>query len=218
LENAIILFSWNNSSDFLGINSEAIQLNIGSKIYQIPLSNLVVAKLDSKKKLAPLIAGGVLTSLALVNILLEGAGLSMIGLLSFGLLVLYFGLSDYWVLNIEQFNKSSSIWISKNKCSVFPQTLINIIMHKISKGVFPPFYAHVKKEWLHHAMSNSYTPEKSNDPISYYLVPPMPNPDYVLIKVDISKLKASIKFVINEAHLAESHYKINNEALMNLEE
>lgn len=217
MNDSIISFYWNNSSDFLRFNSETLYLEIGSKNYQVPFSNLISFKLDSKKKLAPLIIGAVITSLALVNILIEGAGLSMIGFLSIGLLILYFGLSDYWVISIEQISESTTIWISKNKCPQFSLTLINIIDFRISKQGFPPFYAYVKKDMINNVISNSNLVENLIEPVVYYLIPPKPDPAYVLIKIDITKITAPIEFVVNQPHLAEGRHKINNAALMNIE-
>lgn len=192
-------------------------LKSGAKNYQILFSNLISFKLDSKKKLAPLIIGAVITSLALVNILIEGAGLSMIGLLSIGVLILYVGISNYWVITIDLYSENSAVWISKNICSQFPQTIINIIDFKISKGIFPPFYVYVKKDMINNVIIHSNAAEKLIKPIPYYLIPPKLNSEYVLLKVDITQMSMPIEFVLNQPYLAIGSYKINNAALMNTE-
>lgn len=189
----------------------------GAKNYKVPYSSLVSFKLSTKKKLGPLVFGAVITSLALVNILLEGAGLYMIGFLSIGLLILYFGLSNYWVFNIEQFSESNAVWVSKTQCPHIPLVLINIIEFKISKGVFPPFYAYIKKERISDVINYDSDEVKLTEPIVYYLIPPISNPSYILIKIEITKMTTSIDFVLNQLYMAEGSYKINKEALLNIE-
>lgn len=217
MNDTLISFYWNESTDFIKLNPEGIYLKSGSKKFQFSYANVISFKLDTKKKLAPLVSGAVLTSLALVNILIEGAGLSMIGFLSIGLLTLYFGLSNYWVFNIEQFSKSTSIWISKNKCAQIPATLVNIIDFKIAKGEFPPFYAYINKVRISKVINYSNTDESLVEPIVYYLIPPKSNPDYILLKIDITKMTTPLEFVLNQLYLAEGSYKINKEALLNIE-
>lgn len=217
MNDSIISFYWNNSTDYLLLNSQEIELKVGSKVSNILFSNLISIRLNTKKKLAPLIIGAVATSLALVNILIEGAGLSMMGLLSIGLLVLYFGTSDYWVFSIELYSKSYAVWVSKNKCPQIPFTLINIIDFKVSKGFFPPFYAFIKKEDINDVITNSDTVDKVIEPIKYYLIPPKNNPELVMLKIDITKISNQIVFVLDQVHLAEGKHQINKAALMDIE-
>lgn len=217
MNDSIILFKWNNSTDFLTCNSEILFLEIGGKKHQAFFANLVSIKLDSKKKLAPLIIGAVITSLASVNILLEGAGLSMMGFLSIGLLTLYYGLSDYWVISIEKYDKSKAIWISKNKCPEFSLTLINILNFKISKGFFPPFYALLNKNLMDDSIANTSAIKKAIEPIKYYLLPPKLTKNQVLAKIDISRLNSPIEFALNQQYLATGEYKINFAAIINTE-
>lgn len=216
LDGPIISFNWNNSSDFLTFNFHTLELNLGGKIHKVSLANMVSIKLESKKKLAPLIFGAVITSLALVNILLEGAGLSMIGFLSIGLLILYFGMSDYWVITIEQFSKSNAHWISKNKCPTFPQTLINIIDYRVSKGYFPPFYTVVDSE-LYNSISINDRVKNNKEPFKYHLIPPRLAPGHMLLKVDIAGLNQRLQYVEGEDYLVIGTSEINKDALINNE-
>ncbi len=217
MDDSLISFFWNDSEDFLQVSADKVLLRIGAEDFRISFSNLVSFQVQTKKKLAPLIIGAILTSLALVNIFIEGAGLSMIAFLSIGLLILYLGISDYWVVKIEKFDTSVSKWISKNKHPQFPLTLVNIISFKISKGVFPPFYAQIKKEMIDKVFSIYTNGEKLTDPLTYYLLPPKANTNYVLVKVDITKLSGSLEFVLDQPYLALGQHKINNDAIINME-
>lgn len=217
MSDPIISFFWPDSSDTFQLFNEKVFFKVGKNKTQALFSNLIAFQISTKKKLAPLISGAILTSLALVNIIIEGAGLSMIGFLSVALLVLYFGLTDYWVLKIEQYDTNFSLWISKNTHPKFPQTLINIINFRISKGVFPPFYAQIKKEELEKVFTNYTNGEKIKDSIQYYLVPPKTDVHHVLVKIDISKLAASLKFVLDQPYLALGNHKINNDAIMGVD-
>jgi len=219
LNDSIISFSWNDSANFLRCDAESIEINADGKTIKIPFSYLVSIHFNSKKKLAPLIIGVVLTSLALVNILLEGANLSMIGFLSLGLLILYVGLTDYWVIRIEQFNESTpqsfgAVWISKNKCPKFSKTFVNIIDFKISKGFFPPLYAIANGINLNNFINNTPQIALLAQPLKYYLTPPSLTQGQILIKIDVSNLNSVLEVVVDEAYWAIGKYKINEEALI----
>lgn len=211
----IISFKWNNSDDFLEVNTQGVGFYINKKSTLVSFSSLLSIKLESKKKLGPLITGAVLTSLAMVNILLEGAGLSMISVFSIGMLILYFGLSDYWVLTIHQFKESQAFWISKNKCLTFPKTLINIIDYRVSKGFFPPFYAIIKKNSIEKYVGNPAALYQLEYPLAYYLTPPTQGSNMLLLKVDLEKLHQTLTYEINQSHLAIGTLQINKDAIIN---
>ncbi|MCF6352406.1 MAG: hypothetical protein L3J06_05300 [Cyclobacteriaceae bacterium] len=219
MSDSIISFSWNDSTNFLRCDAENLEINADGKTIKIPFSYLVSIHFDSKKKLAPLIIGVVLTSLALVNILLEGASLSMIGFLSLGILILYFGLSDYWVIRIDQFSENTpkafgAVWISKNKCPKFSRLFVNIIDFKISKGFFPPLYAVINGENRRDVINNTAQLALLDQPLQYYLTPPGLTQNQLLMKVDISNLNSVLEIVTDEAYMAIGKYKINEEALI----
>ncbi|MCF6360595.1 MAG: hypothetical protein L3J29_07520 [Cyclobacteriaceae bacterium] len=214
---ALIFFAWNNSENFFSFNNNNIELRLEKKLSRFSISNLISIKLSIKKKLAPLIIGAVLASLALVNILLEGAELSMIGLLSIGLLILYFGVSEYWVITIEQFKESKSIWISKNKCLLFPKTLINIIDYKISKGFFPPIYTSIDRAKLEHIIADNQHIIELTEPLKYFLMPPKQDPKFLLLKIDLSKISHPLTFISDQDYMAIGKFQIDKEALLNIE-
>jgi len=217
LDTPLVSFLWNNSEDFLNVNNYGFEINANNQDVSFPFSSLVSIKLALKKKLAPLIAGAIITSLALVNILLEGAALSMIALLSSGLLILYFGLTEYWVISIEQFKESKSIWIAKNKCTLFPKTLIHILAYKISKGFFPPFYASVERGNFVNVVAGEQPIKELAEPIYFFLIPPKKNPNCLLLKVDLSNITSTLTYVVDKDYLAIGRYQLNKEALLNIE-
>jgi len=217
LEAPIISFKWNNSEDFLHFNSQELELNTNKKTQNIPFTSLVSIKLDAKKKLAPLIIGAVLASLALVNILLEGAGLTMIGVLSIGMLILYFGLSEYWVITIEQYQETNSTWVPKSKCLSFPSTLINIIDYRASKGFFPPFYTNVSRNELASFISDANQQYRLAKPLKYFLTPPKADINNLLLKIDVERLNQTLSFKVDMPYLATGTLQINKDAILNIE-
>ena len=217
MDTPLISFKWNNSNDFLDFNSQGLMLSVKNKPSQISFSSLISIKLDKKKKLAPLILGAVFASLAMVNILIEGAGLSMIGLLSTGMLVLYIGLTEYWVITIEGFQESHAHWISKNKCVEFPKTFVNIIDYRASKGFLPPFYSIIGKDSLSSSIAEATIQQQLKKPLEFYLTPPKCPSDKVLIKIELEKLNQTLTYVINKPYLATGVLQINKEAILNLE-
>ncbi len=217
MNNPIISYKWNNSEDFLDFNAQGLTLNVKNTPLHISFSSLLSIKLDIKKKLAPLISGAIFASLAMVNILLEGASLSMIGLLSIGMLVLYIGLTQYWVITLDQLQESKAHWISKNKCAEFPKTLVNIIDYRVSKGFLPPFYLLLKKEELVSSIAEANIQQTLKTPLELYLTPPRQLADQVLLKLELEKLNQTLTYVINKPYLTTGTLQINKEAILNME-
>jgi len=213
----IIQFYWNNDQDYIKIDLNELFIKNNKQFDQFILSNLLSIKLESKQKLGPLVMGAIIASLALINILLEGASLYMIGLLSMGFLILYAGLSEYWTLTIDTVIDKKHYWISKAKSPQFPLSFINLIDYKISKGVIPPLYCYIDTNNFSDYLNNSNGISQSISPIEYYLIPPQKIAGHSLIKVDVSYFNKPIEVVLGQSYIAQGNYKINKAALINIE-
>jgi len=212
-----IQFYWNNDQDFIKISLNELYIKNNKQSNKYLLTNLLSIKLESKKKLGPLVLGAIITSLALINILLEGAGLFMIGLLSIGFLILYFGLSEYWILSIETQQDKTHYWISHAKSPQFSLSFIRMIDYKISNGVLPPLYCYIDTNKFSEYLNSSNEIAQCLLPIEYYLIPPKKIVGHSLLKIDVSQLNKPIKIILNQSYLALGTYKINKEALINIE-
>ncbi len=210
------IFKWDND-DYLSVGTENLLIYSAGRKEVFSLASLISIKLSTKKKLAPLIMGAVLACLALINILLSGAGLIMMGVLSIGLLILYVGMTEYWVISLDQFKTTKAIWIAKNKCDVFPQSLINIIDYRVSKGFFPPFYTITNRNNLANIVSERGHTMKIKEPIYYYLTPPKQSAHQLLLKVDLNKIATTLHYIANQNYLALGKHQLNKDALLNIE-
>ena len=217
LPEPFISFKWNNDHDSLKIGANHLYLRSNKKFYQFDFSEIISAELLTKKKLAPLVTGAIISSLAMVNILLEGASLYMVGFFSIGLLILYFGLTDYWVIKIVHPQDTTQLWINKNKTPNFPEVILSVVHYRIAQGYFPFLYCEIPKDEL-----SSYIEEiNENDPesasINYFLLPPKHKERHVTLKVDATRLTKQIKFHQQPGFLAYGNYKINKAALVGKE-
>jgi len=217
LPEPFISYTWNNEHDSLKIGLDTLYLQNNKRLYHYQFSEIVTVNLLTKKKLGPLVIGAILSSLAMVNILLEGAALYKIGLLSIGLLILYFGLTEYWVIQVVHPTETTQLWINKNKTPSFPEVILSVVHFRITQGVFPVLYCSVPKSQMVNYIEerNELNPENAN--VYYSLLPPKKELDHVKIKVDITKLSMPIKFIQKSNFLAEGLHKINKSALLDIE-
>ncbi|MCB0497933.1 MAG: hypothetical protein KDC79_17470 [Cyclobacteriaceae bacterium] len=212
-----ISYHWNDDFDSLKIGQDHIYIRNNRKFYHFQIAEIISAELVTKKKLAPLIAGAVISSLATVNIILEGASMYIIALLFVGLLILYFGLTDYWVVKIVNPRESALIWINKNKTPHFPEKIFNFIHYRIKQGDFPPFYCQVEKSELQKFLEEKNESEPGFAHVNYSLLPPKPLKNNVILKVSITELSKPIVFNSESGYIAYGEYKINGSAIMGME-
>lgn len=211
----IISFQWNNDRDSLKIGVNHLYLRHKKKFYQFQFSEIISAELLTKKKLAPLVSGAIISSLVMVNILIAGPSVYMVGLFSIGLLIFYLGLTDYWVINIAHPTDSTQLWISKNKTPLFPEVILSVTSYRIKQGYFPLLYCEVdKKEINNFLQQNNENPGKAH-PL-FTLLPPKKKPDSLILKIDASRLSKQIYFHEEPGILAYGNYKINKEALVGI--
>ena len=83
----------------LGLSALYFTINMGKAYHKINLEELQKIVIEKRKKLAPLIAGGIITSLSLLSMVLYSSSFEIIGLIAFGLLLIYIGIMETCALN-----------------------------------------------------------------------------------------------------------------------
>ena len=126
---------------YLGLSALYFEIKLGKVQHKIELETLSKVLLEKRKKLAPLIAGGIITSLSLLSIILYGSTMEMVGLITFGLLLSYYGITEYTVIRLEYASTNELIWlpVSVNLESFRP--FAAFLEFYISRKRFPVLYA-----------------------------------------------------------------------------
>lgn len=217
LANPIISYKWNDDFDSLKIGTDYLYIRSKKRFYQYHFSEIISAELLSKKKLAPLVTGAIISSLAMVNIMLEGAGLYMVAFFFVGLLVLYFGLTEYWVIKIVQPGDSNLIWISKNKTPKFPEVILSVVHYRIKQGIFPPLFCQIDKKSIQEYIEEKNEANPSEKQVKYTLLQPKSLKGSLILKVDPTRLSKPLAFEPESGYLATGKYKINASALLSME-
>lgn len=216
MQTPFISYQWNDDYDSLKLGTEYLYIRNNKRFYQFSFSEIISAELLSKKKLAPLVSGAIISSLATINILLEGSSLYMVAILFAGLLVLYFGLNDYWVIKIVTPKDSTLLWISKNKTPKFPEVIWNIIHYRVKQGDFPPFYCQLDKSKLEDYIEEKNEANPGLISIYYALLPPKALKGNIILKIDPTQLTKPITFEIQSGYIASGKHKINSSALLDM--
>lgn len=213
----IISYKWNDDFDSLKIGTEYLYIRSNKRFYQYSFSEIISAELLSKKKLAPLVTGAIVSSLAMVNIMLEGASLYMVAFFFLGLLVLYFGLTDYWVIKIVHPGDSTLVWVNKNKTPKFPEVILSVVHYRIKQGIFPPLYCQIDKQKIQEYIEEKNEANPGKIYIRYSLLQPKPLKGSLILKVDPTQLSKPLAFKPEHGYLASGNYKINASALLSME-
>lgn len=216
LSDPFISYQWNDDYDSLKFSKDFLYLRNKKQFYQFAFSEIISAELLSKKKLAPLVSGAIISSLAAVNILLEGSSLYMVAILFIGLLILYIGLNGYWVVKIVTPRDSTLLWLSKNKNPYFPEVILNVVHYRIKQGVFPPLYCQLEKSRLHEYIEEKNEMNPGLQLIHYSLLSPKPLKSNIILKVDPTLLTKPLTFEVHPDYLASGTHKINSSALLDM--
>ena len=150
--------------EYIGLSSLYFKSQIKKKVLKIPISEISKAIIERRRKLAPLIAGGIITSLALLSILLYSSSLEVVALVAGGLLLTYYGMQEYIVIHLEHTSQSDLIWLPHRVTLESVRPLIGILEYYINKQQFPIMYAmnsnSINTQFVHyedHPVSSTHT-------------------------------------------------------------
>jgi len=142
------------NQDFIGLSGLYFHSLIKKKVLKIPVNEISKVLIERRRKLAPLVAGGIITSLGMLSIMLYSSSLEVVGLVAGGLLLTYYGMQEYVVIHLEHTSQSDLIWLPFRVSLESIRPLIGILEYYTTKQQFPVLYA----------MSSS----KSNSEIIHY--------------------------------------------------
>ena len=128
-------------AQFVGLSALYFEGRYRNNNFKIPLHEVAKVILEKRRKLAPLVIGGIITSLSLLSILLFSSSLEVVGLAAFGLLLTYYGVEEYVVMHIEHANTTTLIWLPKKVAIASIRPFVALLEFYLSRQYFPVIFA-----------------------------------------------------------------------------
>lgn len=195
---------------YLGLSSLSFEVVLKRADLKIPLHDINKVILEKRRKLAPLISGGVLTSLSLVSIFLYSSSLEMVGLAAFGMLLTYFGLQEYVVIHLEHERNTSLLWLPLKISLSSIRPFVALLEYYISKQHFPVLFASASTGNLTHYESHPVTTKETIK----YRFRQTETEGVSSLAVNITLLDNPIKIDGHADFIGTSNHLINQEALL----
>lgn len=201
------------NSQFMGLSALYFEAQRKTKHTKIPLDDIAKAILEKRRKLAPLILGGVITSLSLLSIILYSSRLEVVALVAFGLLLTYYGMQEHPVLHLEYSNSSLLIWLPLRTTITSVRPFVAMLEYYISKRRFPVLFARSDSNIETRMVHYENKPQATNSPIFYRFAPgkEFNNPS---VAVNPVMLDSPIQIYGEGPIVAEGEFLINQEALV----
>lgn len=201
------------NSQFLGLSTLYFEARYKSKHTKIPLDEIAKAIIEKRRKLAPLILGGLITSLSLLSIFLYSSSLEVVGLAAFGLLLTYYGMQEYTVLQIEYSSDSLLIWLPLKVTVASIRPFVAILEYYISKRHFPVLFARCESDITSRMVHYENMPQVAKTPLLYRFAPneSVDNPS---VAVNPILLDSPLNIYGDGPIIAEGEFLINQAALI----
>lgn len=201
------------NSQFLGLSTLYFEARYKSKHTKIPLDEIAKAIIEKRRKLAPLILGGLITSLSLLSIFLYSSSLEVVGLAAFGLLLTYYGMQEYTVLQIEYSSDSLLIWLPLKVTVASIRPFVAILEYYISKRHFPVLFARCESDIASRMVHYENMPQVAKTPLLYRFAPneSVDNPS---VAVNPILLDSPLNIYGDGPIIAEGEFLINQAALI----
>jgi hypothetical protein len=201
------------NSQFLGLSTLYFEAQQKSKHTKIPLDDIAKAIIEKRRKLAPLILGGLITSLTLLSIFLYSSSLELVGLAAFGLLLTYYGTQEYTVLHIEYSNSSLLIWLPLKVTMSSVRPFVAMLEYYISKRHFPILFARCDSDVDTRMVHYENMPQAAKTPILYRFAPSQ-GVDNPSVAVNPILLDSPLPIYGDGPIIAEGEFLINQSALI----
>jgi hypothetical protein len=201
------------NSQFIGLSTIYFEYIYKNKRNKILLDDIAKVVLEKRRKLAPLVVGGLITSLSLLSILLYSSSLEVVGLAFFGILLTYYGLQEYTVLNIEFSNNSLLLWLPLKVSVASIRPFVAILEYYISRQYFPMLTARLENNIEGRIIHHETSPQASKTRILYRFATNQPLNDQ-LIQVNPVLLDSPLSFFADGPFVANSDFLINSNAVV----
>jgi hypothetical protein len=201
------------NSQFMGLSALYFEIEYKTKHTKILLNDIAKAILEKRRKLAPLILGGIITSLSLLSIFLYSSGLEVIALAAFGLLLTYYGLQEYTVLHIEYSNSSLLIWLPGKASLTSVRPFVAMLEYYLNKQHFPILFARCSSTIDSRMVHHEITPQAAKATIMYRFAPGQAN-DYQTVAVNPLFLDTPLDIYGEGPIIGTGDFLINKEALV----
>jgi hypothetical protein len=201
------------NSEFLGLSTLYFESLYKKKGNKILLDDIAKVVLEKRRKLGPLVVGGVITSLSLLSVLLYSSSLEVVALAFFGLLLTYYGLQEYTVLNIEFSNSSLLLWLPLKVSVANIRPFVAILEYYISRRHFPMLTARLENNVTGRIIHYEKSPQPSKTSILYRFATAKLSNDQIIL-VNPVLLDSPISFFTDGPFIAKSEYLINSNAIV----
>lgn len=201
----------------MGLSPTHLTVKLGKKQQVFDLQTIRSFSLDRKKKLIPLIVGGIISSLSLLAMVLQLVSFNLIALLCAGLLLFYYGFTEYVVISISTDNSEASYWLNHKQKATDIRPLAGFVEYFVKFKQFPPIYTSIQPNNLSQYVHRERSPVKNPGALHFQFFPHN-SVESVNIKVDPTKLDSPIHFKSSENQIGTSEFKINEGAIISISE
>ena len=206
-----------SNHQYLGISTTHLIIKQRNNRYVYDLASIQNLNVDQKKKLIPLIGGGIISSLSLLAMVLDMITFDTIALLCAGLLTFYYGFTEYVVIHVNAAQVDRKFWLkSKHKITDL-RPIINMITYFLANQHFPSLYVHVPHNAVPQYIHSGNVPIASREELHYSLFSKISKSVSAII-IDPAKLDQPIFFNSGSDHIAVGHHKINQSAIIGIDQ
>ncbi len=196
---------------FIGLDRLNLTVEYKKTKAKIPLHDISKIILEKRRKLAPLVTGGLITSLSMLSILLYSSGLEIVGLAAAGLLLTYYGMQEYVVIHLEHSNHTTLVWLPVKVSLESIRPLIAMVEYYINKQYFPVLFASAANNAR--LVHDEAQPVAASKPI-YFRFRNLQNPGIQQVAVNPSLLDSAIDIGANEDIIGTGKNLVNRSALL----
>ena len=211
------LYKKGSNHQYLGISASHLLIKQRNKRYVYDLSTVQKLNIDLKKKLIPLIGGGIVSSLSLLAMVLDMVTFETIALLSTGLLTFYFGFAEYVVIEIKTAHDDKTFWMSAKHRIEDIRPLINMASFYLEHQHYPPLYVQVPQGKVSQTIHSTSDPSKNKEVLKYSLFSNVLT-GISVIMVDPQKLDHAIQLKAEGNHIGFSDNKVNQAAVIGIDQ
>jgi hypothetical protein len=197
----------------MGLSPLYFEAQYKTKHNKIPLAEIAKTILEKRRKLAPLVLGGLITSLSLLSIILFSSSLEVVALAVFGLLLTYYGMQEYTVLHIEHSNNTLLIWLPLKVTVESVRPFVAMIEYYISRQQFPILYARCENTIDTRMVHYENSPQAATSPILYRFSPGQ-STHRQTVAVNPIFLDTPLNIYAEGPVIAQGDFLINKEALV----
>ena len=193
---------------YLGLTATNLIVKKGKESVLFDLFSVTSMTVERKKKLMPLISGGVIASLSALAMFIFGVSMNLTVFLAAGMLLFYFSMYEYSAISLVTDKSEHKYWLPQSHPITMVRPFVGLVEYFAKHKHFPAVYTSIRLQRLNDVISDQEEQLIGEEPLEFTFFAST-EPEHTALGIDLTRLSKPMIVAGDGKIIGTTNYKIN---------